>query len=78
VGAHDPLHAFAPDPHALAAQLQPHPQRAVGRGEFVGGADLEDLLEQDRVVELAATWCRLPVLPVGPRRLSETFFTSYV
>jgi hypothetical protein len=54
VAAHDPLHPLAPDPHALAAQLQPDPRRAVGRGELVGGAHLDDLLEQRGVVELAA------------------------
>jgi hypothetical protein len=52
--ANDPLHAFAPDPYALAAQLEPDPRGRVGGGELVDTADLDDLLEQRDIVELGA------------------------
>jgi hypothetical protein len=64
VFSHEPLDAFAPDPHALAAQLQPHPRRAVGGGELVRGADLADLLQQHGVVEFAAARRELAGSPV--------------
>jgi hypothetical protein len=72
VGAHEPLHPLAPDPYALAAQLQPHPRGAVGGRELVPGADLEDLLQQDGVVELATARRDLPSAPVVVGGLGDT------
>ena len=58
------IYALAPDPHTLTAQLQPHPRRAVGRGELVDATHLADLLEQRGVVELATARRHPPCPPV--------------
>lgn len=50
--AHDPLDAFAADPHAATAQLEPHPRGSVGSGELVLTSNLLDQRQQLGILTL--------------------------
>src|SRR5947199_5880989 len=74
---HDPLDALAAHVHALPAQLQPHPRRPIRCGELVRCADLDDHLQQLRVLQVPAAGCGLAGPPVVVGRRWDTQDPQY-